>query len=103
MLLESGRRPPRRLPVSGYDWAPYEVGLYAPYYVTNASLEYLASRVDIVSSAKDANDILLTVCWSKEHACHGCKGHNIDLFYIYTTLFLYASVCRGLHRPSFGT
>lgn len=48
--------------VSEYGWAPHEVGLYAPYYVTNASLEYLASRVDIVSTVKDADDIIMIVC-----------------------------------------
>ncbi|BAT73671.1 hypothetical protein VIGAN_01118500, partial [Vigna angularis var. angularis] len=53
-------------PVNGYGWAPHEVGLYAPYYVTSTSLEYLASRVNIVSTAKDADSILLTVCRPNE-------------------------------------
>ncbi|KOM57885.1 hypothetical protein LR48_Vigan11g091800 [Vigna angularis] len=74
-------------PVNGYGWAPYEVGLYAPYYVTSTSLEYLASRLSIVSTAKDADNILLTVCRSNERACHGREGHNTDFFYVYSTLF----------------
>ncbi|KOM26347.1 hypothetical protein LR48_Vigan252s005900 [Vigna angularis] len=74
-------------PVNGYGWAPHEVGLYAPYYVTSASLEYLANRVSIVSTARDAGSILLTMCRSNERACHGQEGHNTDIFYVYSTLF----------------
>ncbi|KOM58075.1 hypothetical protein LR48_Vigan11g110900 [Vigna angularis] len=56
-------------PVNGYDWALHEVGMYAPYYVTSTSLEYFASRVNIVSTAKDVDSILLTHIVSRPR-CH---------------------------------
>lgn len=81
--------------VTGYGWAPYEVGLYAPYYITSTSLEYYASTVNIVSSASDADSILLTVCRLNERACHGREGHSTDFFYVYSTLFR----DLGVHLP----
>lgn len=70
-----------------YDWAPHQVGLYAPFYITSASLEYLISRVSILASSRDAESIMSAVCRTNERACHRREGHENDFFYVYTTLF----------------
>lgn len=73
--------------VTRYGWAPHKVGLYAPFYITSASLEYLVSRMSILASTGDAESMKLVVCRMNKQACHGQEGYDVDLFYVYTTLF----------------
>ncbi|KOM49953.1 hypothetical protein LR48_Vigan08g078000 [Vigna angularis] len=71
----------------GYGWAPHEVRLYAPSFVTGLSLEELVGRVYILASETDANNIKLIVCKLNEQACHGREQFSSDFFYVYSTLF----------------
>lgn len=41
--------------------APHEIGLYAPFYITSASLEYLVSQVGILASTRDAESVEILV------------------------------------------
>lgn len=44
--------------VPRYNWAPHEVGLYAPSFVTGLSLEDLVKRAYILASQTDANNTI---------------------------------------------
>ncbi|KOM41331.1 hypothetical protein LR48_Vigan04g152900 [Vigna angularis] len=81
--------------VTGYHWAPHEVGLYAPFYITSASLEYLVSRVNILASTRDAESIKLTIYKMNERACHGREGKRKSS----QEKFVYSSKKRILEGP----
>lgn len=48
--------------VEGYKWAPHEIGLYAPFFITDASIEYLVGQVSLLSRLRNAEHIKLIVC-----------------------------------------
>ncbi|KOM37834.1 hypothetical protein LR48_Vigan03g121600 [Vigna angularis] len=62
-------------------------GLYSPFYITSSSLEYPVSRVSILASTRDADNVTLVICRINEQAWHIQEGYDMDFFYVYITLF----------------
>lgn len=49
-------------PVSGYDWAPYEVEKYVYHFIMGQSLEEFVGIVDLVRATIDPEHFKLFVC-----------------------------------------
>lgn len=86
-----------------YDWAPDEVGLYVAFYITSASLEYFVSKVSILTSTRDGENIMLTVYRMNERACHEREGHDTDFFLCVYHLVPWSRCLASFYRISKGS